>query len=164
MYTDITGAFPIRSFKNMQYIFVTYIYNFNTIIMQPMPSCTNASFIAAFSKVFTILCAHDYQPALNVMDNDCSKVVEKHIQANKMGIHLVPPHNHLVNASEHAIATYKDHFVTTLAIVDILCPLQLWDWLILPTTFSSICLESFPSSKDKSPIDYSAVLMERFQN
>jgi hypothetical protein len=33
MYTDLTGAFPIRSFKNMQYIFVAYIYDLNTIIV-----------------------------------------------------------------------------------------------------------------------------------
>ena len=33
MYTDLTGAFPIRSFKNMQYIFVAYIYDLNAIIV-----------------------------------------------------------------------------------------------------------------------------------
>ncbi len=33
MYTDFTGAFPARSFKNMQYIFVAYIYDLNTIIV-----------------------------------------------------------------------------------------------------------------------------------
>jgi hypothetical protein len=57
MYTNINGAFPIWSFKNMQYIFVTYIYNLNAIIMQPMPSCTDSLFITAFSK--------------NVRDNLC---------------------------------------------------------------------------------------------
>jgi hypothetical protein len=31
MYTDITGAFPVRFFKNMQYIIVAYIYDLNTI-------------------------------------------------------------------------------------------------------------------------------------
>jgi hypothetical protein len=30
MHTDLTGAFPVRSFKNMQYIFVVYIYDLNT--------------------------------------------------------------------------------------------------------------------------------------
>jgi hypothetical protein len=82
MYTDLTGAFPIRSFKNMQYIFVAYVYNINAIIVWPMPSRTNASFITAFSDVFAILCARDYHPMLNVMDNKCSKAVEKHIRDN----------------------------------------------------------------------------------
>jgi hypothetical protein len=33
MYTNITGAFPIWSFKNIRYIFVAYIYGLNEIIM-----------------------------------------------------------------------------------------------------------------------------------
>jgi hypothetical protein len=127
MYKDLTGAFPVRSFKNMQYIFVAYIYDLNAIIVCPMASRTDASFIAAFTKVFAILRARDYQPALNIMDNECSKAVEKHIRANKMTIQLVPPHNHRVNATERAIGTFKEHFVAALAIVDNLCPLQLWD-------------------------------------
>jgi hypothetical protein len=38
MYTDLTSGFPVRSFKNMQYIFVAYIYDLNIIIVRPMPS------------------------------------------------------------------------------------------------------------------------------
>jgi hypothetical protein len=44
-----------------------------------------------------------------------------------MDIHLVPPHNHRVNAAERAIATFKEHFISALATVDKNCPLQLWD-------------------------------------
>jgi hypothetical protein len=99
-HTDLTGAFSGRSFKNMIYIFVAYIYYLNAIIVCPMASCTDTSFIAAFTKVFAILHAWDYQPALNVMDNECSKAVEKHICTNRMAIQLVPPHNHCVNAAE----------------------------------------------------------------
>jgi hypothetical protein len=69
MYTDLTGAFPARSFKNMQYIFVVYIYDLNAIIVHPTPSQTDASFIATFTEVFNILRAREYQPAPNVMDN-----------------------------------------------------------------------------------------------
>jgi hypothetical protein len=100
MYTNLTGAFPVRSFKNMQYIFVAYIYDPNAIIVHPMALRTDASFIAAFTKVFAILCAWNYQPALNVMDNKCSRAVEKHICANRMMIPLVPPHNHRVNSAK----------------------------------------------------------------
>ncbi len=127
MYTNITGAFPIWSFKNMQCIFVVYIYDLNAIILGPMPSHTDASFIAFFSEVFTILRARNYRQALNVMDNECSKVVAKHIPANKMDIQLVPLHTHRVNVAERAITMFKEHFVAVLATVDMLCPLQLWD-------------------------------------
>jgi hypothetical protein len=143
MYTDITGAFPVWSFKNMQCIFVAYIYNLNAVIVQPMPSRTDSLFTAIFSKVFAILCAqHNYQPALNMMDNKCSKAVEMHIGANKMNIQLVPLHNHRVNAAERAIARFKEHFVMALATVDMFCPpysfgTNFYHKLILHSTFYS---------------------------
>jgi hypothetical protein len=112
----------------MQYIFIAYIYDLNVTIVQPMPSRTDALVIAAFPKVFVILLACNYQSALSVMDNECSKAVEKLSQANKMdNIQLVPPHNHWVNAAERAITTFEEHFVMALTTVDMLCPLQLWD-------------------------------------
>jgi hypothetical protein len=127
MYTDLTSTFPIRSFKNVQYIFVAYVYNINAIIVRPMPSRTDESFITAFSEVFAVLCAQDYHPMLNVMDDKCSKAVEKHIRDNKMNIQLVLPYDHHVNAAEWAIATFEEHFVAALAMVNSLYPLQPWD-------------------------------------
>jgi hypothetical protein len=38
-------------------------------------------------------------------------------------------HNHLVNATEQAIQTFKDAFIATLATTDVNFPLQLWDKL-----------------------------------
>ncbi len=53
MYTDITRAFPVQSFKSMQYIFVAYVYDLNAIIVRAMPYRTNASMVTAFTKVIT---------------------------------------------------------------------------------------------------------------
>jgi hypothetical protein len=55
MYTDITGAFPVCSFKSMQYIFVAYVYDLNAIIVRAMPSRTDASMVTAFTEVITTL-------------------------------------------------------------------------------------------------------------
>jgi hypothetical protein len=96
MYTDLTGAFPVRSFKNMQYVFVAYIYDLNAILVHAMPSKNNTAMIAAFSNIFSTLAVHGYAPTLNVMDNECSKAVESQIKANKMNVHLMPPHNHRI--------------------------------------------------------------------
>jgi hypothetical protein len=127
MYTDITGTFPVCSFKSMQYIFVAYIYDLNAIIICAMPLCTDASMVSAFTEVITILKAGGYQPALNVMDNKCSAAVENYIRSEKINIQLVPPHNHQVNAAEQAIATFKEHFIAALATMGMHCPLHLWD-------------------------------------
>ena len=113
MYTDLTDAFPVRSFKNMQYIFVVCIYDLNAIIVHPMPTRTNVTFIAAFTDIFDTLRACNYQTTLNVMDNECSKAIEWHIQCNMLNIQLVPPHNHRVNAAKRAISTFKVNFIAT---------------------------------------------------
>jgi hypothetical protein len=110
----------------MQFIFVAYVYDLNAITVSPMTSCTNASFITAFTDIFVTLRARN-QPTLYVMDNECSKAVERQICSNTLGIQLVPPHNHRVNAAEHAIGTFKEHFIAALATADMNCPLQLWD-------------------------------------
>jgi len=94
MYTDGTGAFPVRSFRNMQYVFVAYIYDLNAILVCAMPSKNNGAMIAAFTDILATLNARGYSPTLNVMDIKCSKAVEAQIRSNKMDIHLVPPHNH----------------------------------------------------------------------
>jgi hypothetical protein len=109
----------------MQYIFVAYVDDLNAIIVRPMPSRTDAAFITAFTDVFDTLRAQDYQPHLNVMDNECSKAIERHIRTEKLNIQLVPPHNHRVNAAERAIVTFKEHSVAALATVDMNFPLQL---------------------------------------
>jgi hypothetical protein len=44
-------------------------------------------------------------------------------------LQLVEPHNHRVNAAEHAIQTFKDAFIAALATTDSEFPLQLWDRL-----------------------------------
>jgi hypothetical protein len=49
MYMDLTGAIPVRLFKNMIYIFVAYIYDLNAIFVRSTALCTDASFIATFS-------------------------------------------------------------------------------------------------------------------
>ncbi len=42
---------------------------------------------------------------------------------------LLKPNNHRVNAAEHAIQTFKAHFISALATTDSHFPLQLWDQL-----------------------------------
>jgi len=92
-----------------------------------MPSKNDKAMIADFKDILATLNTRGYVPTLNVMDNECSKAVEAHIQSHSMDIHLIPPHNHHVNAAERAITTFKEHFISALATVDKDCPLQLWD-------------------------------------
>jgi hypothetical protein len=88
-----------------------------------MPSRNDGTMITAFTNILTDLNACGYAPTLNVMDNECSKAVEAHIRTNSMDIHLDLLHNHRVNAAEHAIDTFKEHFISALTTVEKDCPL-----------------------------------------
>ncbi len=106
---------------------MAYVYDLNAIIVRAMPTRTDATMITTFKEVIEVLQIRGYHPALNVMDNECSTMVERYVQLEKINIQLVPPHNHRANAAERAIATFKEHFIAALATVNQLCPLQLWD-------------------------------------
>ena len=60
MYTNIAGAFLVRLFKRMQYIFVVYVYDLNAIIGHAMPSHTDAAMVTAFNKFISTLKAGGY--------------------------------------------------------------------------------------------------------
>jgi len=94
MYTDITSAFPVRSFKSTQYTFLAYVYDLNAIIVHLMPSHTDASMVTAIREVITTIKTGGYHLALNVMDNECSAAIEKYIRSEQINIQLTPPHNH----------------------------------------------------------------------
>jgi hypothetical protein len=48
-----------------------------------------------------------------------------------MTYQLVPPHCHICNAAEHAIRTFKEHFLAGLLLVDPYLSMHLWDRLLL---------------------------------
>jgi hypothetical protein len=81
MYTDLTGSFLVWSFKNMQYIFVAYVYDLNAIILLAMPTCTDAAMITTFKEIIEVLRIRGYHPAINVIDNECSTAVERYIRS-----------------------------------------------------------------------------------
>ena len=55
---------------------------------------------------------------------------KRYIREQDATIQLVERDNHRANAAEHAIQTFKNHFITGLATVDKNFPIQLWDELI----------------------------------
>ena len=143
----------------MQYIFAAYVYDLNAIIVRAMPYRTDASMVTAFTEVITILKAGGYQPALNVMDNECSATVKKYIKSENINIQLIPPHNHRVNAAERAIATFKEHFIAALATMDTHCPLQLWDEFLpqVKLTLNMLCFSQQNPNKSANQEVYGSI-------
>jgi len=63
------------------------------------------------------------------MDNQCTKQIKIILTDKYCELMLIEPHNHRVNAAECAIQTFKDHFISALAMTNNEFPLQLWDKL-----------------------------------
>eukprot|EP00804_Cyclotella_cryptica_P022393 CCRYP_021034-RA/>CCRYP_021034-RA protein AED:0.44 eAED:0.46 QI:0/0/0/1/0/0/4/0/302 len=110
LYTDQTGAFSITSYHSNKYQFVAYEYRSNAILVRALKDQSDKSLTAGFRGVYELTAAfrgvyeyltdRDLKPKLNVMDNECSKAVEKYIRSTKAAIQLVNPDDHQVNAFE----------------------------------------------------------------
>jgi hypothetical protein len=61
---------------------------------------------------------------------------------NNIAYQLVPPHCHRRNAAEHAIRTFKEHFVAGLSSVDPSFPMHLWDRLLPQAEITSNLLRT----------------------
>ena len=126
VYTDQTGNFPVRSFQGNKCQFVAYDYRSNAILVRPLKDQTDKSLLEAFEDVYEYLTTRGFKPRLNVMDNQCSKTIQKFIESSKAKIQLVNPDDHRVNAAERAIQTWKNHWLAGMGTLDPNCPIQLW--------------------------------------
>ena len=108
---------------------IVYHYESNTILGLPISGFDDNTVFAAYKTQFEFLESKGFKMKLNVMDNQCTKQIKKFLTEKDCELMLVGPHNHRVNAAERAIQTFKDHFISALAVTDSEFPLQLWDKL-----------------------------------
>ena len=129
LYTDQTGALPVRSLEGMQYFVVTYDYDTNYIFANPISDLKDETIIEAFESVFNELKNKGYKPTFNITDNQCTKPIKAFLQKEECKWQFFKPTNHRVNAAERAIQTFKNHFISGLCSTNSDWPLQLWDQL-----------------------------------
>ena len=79
IYTDLPGRFPVQSVRNMQYIFMYYVYEANSILVKPMKSRTDESYVEAYKEMYEELEANGFKPTLNGTDNERSKAIQNYI-------------------------------------------------------------------------------------
>ena len=129
LYNDLTGLFPYMSLEGNVCYLIVYHYESNAILGLPISGFDDNTVFAAYKTQFEFLESKGYKIKLNVMDNQCTKQIKKFLTDNECELMLVEPHNHRVNAAERAIQTFKDHYISALAMTDSAFPLQLWDKL-----------------------------------
>ncbi len=129
LYNNLTGTFPFMSLKGNVYFLVVYQYKSNKILALPISGFSDEIKFAAYKKQYELLESKGFDIKLNVMDNQASKITKQYLTPKQCNLMLVEPNNHHVNAAEHVIQTFKDHFVSTLATTNSEFLLQLWDCL-----------------------------------
>ena len=77
IYNKLAGRFPIEPYTGMNYYFVRYVYKYKYIMVQIMKSRKDADMVFTFKEVHEELKTKGHQPTLHVLDNECSKAVEK---------------------------------------------------------------------------------------
>jgi hypothetical protein len=130
LYTDLTGKFPVRSSKGNSYVMVCYVYDCNYVKFIPMKSRYASEWIKAYDSVHQELTVKGFKPKLQTLDNEASVTLKNFFTTNDITYQLVPPHWHRRNATERAIRTFKEHFVTGISSVDSSFPMHLWDRLL----------------------------------
>ncbi len=129
LYNNLNGSFPYISLEGNVCFLVIYHYESNVILALPLSGFDDNTIFAAYITQFEFLESKCHKIKLNVMVNQCTKQIKKFLTANNCDLLLVKPHNHCVNVAKRAIQTFKDHFISALAMTDSEFPLQLWDKL-----------------------------------
>jgi hypothetical protein len=130
VYSDQTGKFTFPSSNGNNYLFILYYYNSNLILAEPMKSRRAQDIMSAYKTVHTKLCCAGLKPKLTRLNNENSTTLKTFLNKENIDYQLVPPGTHRRNAAEHAIQTFKNHFIAGLCSVDKDFPLHLWDCLV----------------------------------
>jgi hypothetical protein len=109
---------------------VCYIYDCNYVKVVPMKSRSASEWVKAYDTIHQELTVKGFKPKLQTLDNEASTALKNFFTVNDIAYQLVPPHCHRRNAAEHAIRTFKEHFVAGISSVDPSFPMHLWDRLL----------------------------------
>ena len=156
-YIDLTGRFPVQSNCSANYFLVVYEYDSNAIIVQPLCNRTAPEIKHIFQCVVHYLNALGLRPRLHNLDNEASAILRDYLRSEEVEYQLVPPHIHRWNASEHAISTYKNHFIAGLSSTDPNFPLSNWCRLLPQANSPLISSAPLPSTPNFWPMPNSRV-------
>ena len=130
LYSDLTGRYPVKSGRGNQYIMVGYDYDTNAILVQPTKTRNAAELCTATMKILDRLERNSHKTNLHIMDNEASNFLKHSLIKNNITYQLVPPHLHQRNMAEHAIQTFKAHFISCLCTTPLTFPAKEWDRLL----------------------------------
>ena len=111
-------------------ILIIYDWTSKAILALPIENAKDETLVKAFRTQVDYLHKRGFKPKFNIIDNVSSKAIETYLEEAKIGLQLVEPHNHRVNAAERAIQTFKNHFIAGLSTCDAAFLTALWSRLV----------------------------------
>ena len=95
-----------------------------------MRDSKDSSLVSAYQKLWArVTQKGTIKPKVHILDNEASALFKAEIRKN-CDLQLVPPDTHRRNQAEHAIQTFKAHFIAISAGADPTFPMNLWDRLL----------------------------------
>ena len=125
MCTDQTGKFTCTSKRGNNYLFITYAYDANAILVRALKSRKGKELVEKLSEVHEYLEDRGYKPNHQFLDNETSQEMKSYLKGKSVTFQFVPLHNHRKNAAERAIRTFKNHFITILCMLHPNFPMSL---------------------------------------
>ena len=105
----------------------------NYIFVKPIHNRLMEEMIWAYKKIINRMRMAGLGKKKHTLDNEASDAFKQYICQQQIQFELVPPGNHRRNQAEHAIQTFKAHFIAILAGIHNKFPLSLWCHLLKPT-------------------------------
>ena len=115
IFTDQPGLFPFTSTRGMNYIFLLYYHDSNTILVPPIKSRQADHLIEGYNACYAKLQTAGINPVLRKLNNEISNAMRAAITAKNLRYQLADTHDHHANPVDRAIGTFKNH-----------CPAILW--------------------------------------
>jgi hypothetical protein len=132
LFTNNTGRFPIRACSGNQYVMIAVHPGSNFDLQQAFKSKSDHHCIATYNTILMRLVAQGLFVDLQILDNKAITAYKEAITFKwDANFQLVSPDMPCPNQMEHAICTFKDHFLAILAGVNLAFPPYPWD-LLLP--------------------------------
>ena len=115
---ELTVKFPLRSVDGYTATFILYDWTRNVILATSIKYSKYDTMVGAFTNNVEYMSARGFKPECNVMYNAALKAIRSYLKKENIKFQLVEPHNNRAKASECAIQTFKNHFISGLCIGD----------------------------------------------
>ena len=91
----------------MAAMFIVSDWTSNAILSTPIKEAEAETIVECFKQNITYLVNIGFKPVYNIIYDVATKAIKTYLESEKIKVKFVTPYDHLVNAAERAIQTFK---------------------------------------------------------